>query len=424
MTRKKTMEMLKTWLRHPKELYNLVWFKMGGYKTMMPKMDQDSLSESLCLCYRYVNQSSQSYSAIIHMLDGKLRHVVCILYLVLLALDIVEDDMTISLETKIPILHNFHSFLNQPDWRFMGSNDKNKHVLEDFPTISLEFRNLAKVYQDVIADVCRKVGLGMAEFLEKKVESEKDWDKYCHYASGQLGIGLSQLFSVSKLEDLTVGQDIELANTMGVFLHKIDIIRDYHEDLLAGREFWPQEVWSKYANTMSDLARPENVNKAIQCLNELITNALHHIPDVLTYLSRLKNQSVFNFCAIPQVRAIVILAACYNNPQVFQGPVKIRKGQDVSLMMDATNLQAVKAIVYQYMEEIYRKIPSTDPSSSRTQQIVTSVCSLCSPRRTIVPQTHYYAIYMSCVMVLAVLAWQYLNMVSKGADEDIYIAEN
>lgn len=40
---------------------------------------------------------------------------------------------------------------------------------------------------------------------------------------------------------------------------------------------------------------------AVQCLNELITNALHHVPDVLKYLSRLKNQTVFNFCAIPQV---------------------------------------------------------------------------------------------------------------------------
>lgn len=43
---------------------------------------------------------------------------------------------------------------------------------------------------------------------------------------------------------------------------------------------------------------------AVQCLNELITNALHHVPDVLTYLSRLKNQTVFNFCAIPQVRYV------------------------------------------------------------------------------------------------------------------------
>ena len=28
---------------------------------------------------------------------------------------------------------------------------------------------------------------------------------------------------------------------------------------------------------------------------------VHHIPDVLTYMSRLHNQSIFNFCAIPQV---------------------------------------------------------------------------------------------------------------------------
>lgn len=61
------------------------------------------------------------------------------------------------------------------------------------------------------------------------------------------------------------------------------------------------QVWSRYAKKLSDLAKPENIDGAVQCLNELITNALHHVPDVLTYLSRLKNQSVFNFCAIPQV---------------------------------------------------------------------------------------------------------------------------
>ncbi|KAH0622899.1 hypothetical protein JD844_025735 [Phrynosoma platyrhinos] len=34
------MELLKKWLGHPEELYNLVRFKMGGYKTVMPKMEQ------------------------------------------------------------------------------------------------------------------------------------------------------------------------------------------------------------------------------------------------------------------------------------------------------------------------------------------------------------------------------------------------
>ncbi|XP_058020819.1 squalene synthase isoform X1 [Ahaetulla prasina] len=385
---------------------------------------QDSLSDSLRVCYKYLNQTSRSFAAVIQALDGELRHAVCIFYLVLRALDTVEDDMTISLEAKVPMLHNFHSYLYQPDWKFMDSREKDRQVLEDFPTISLEFRNLAKVYQDVIADICHKMGLGMAEFLEKKVNSNKEWDKYCHYAAGLVGIGLSRLFSASELEDPVIGHDVELANSMGLFLQKTNIIRDYLEDQLEGREFWPKEVWSKYVKKLSDLAKPENIDKAVQCLNELITNALHHVPDVLTYLSRLKNQSVFNFCAIPQVMAIATLAACYNNQQIFKGVVKIRKGQAVTLMMDATNIHAVKTIMYQYMEEIYQKVPSTDPSSAKTQQIVHTVQSMSLPSGTLVSRTHYSPFYFSCIMILAALSWQYLNTVSKAAEEYVHTGEN
>ncbi|KAL8185453.1 UNVERIFIED_CONTAM: Farnesyl-diphosphate farnesyltransferase [Gekko kuhli] len=269
----------------------------------------DLLSNSLRTCYKYLNQTRQSFADVIQALDGELRNAVCIFYLVLQALDMVEDNMTINLETKVPILENFQSYLYKPDWKFMESKEKHRQVLEDFLMISLEFRNLAKVYQDVIAEICHKMGLGTAEFLEKKVDSKQDWD----------------------------------------------------------REFWPTVVWNKYVKKLSDLAKPENIDKAIQCMNELITNTLHHIPNVLVYLSWLRNQSVFNFCAISQVMAIATLAACYNNQQVFKGVVKIQKGQAVTLMMDANNMEAVKAIMYQYMDEIYQKIPSTDPSSSRTQ---------------------------------------------------------
>lgn len=43
--------------------------------------------------------------------------------------------------------------------------------------ISLEFRNLAEKYQTVIADICQKMGCGMAEFVDKHVTSKQDWDK-------------------------------------------------------------------------------------------------------------------------------------------------------------------------------------------------------------------------------------------------------
>lgn len=66
--------------------------------------------------------------------------------------------------------------------------------------------------------------------------------QYCHYVAGLVGIGLSRLFSASELEDSIVGQDTDLANSMGLFLQKTNIIRDYLEDQLEGREFWPREV--------------------------------------------------------------------------------------------------------------------------------------------------------------------------------------
>ncbi|XP_062943905.1 squalene synthase isoform X1 [Cynocephalus volans] len=384
---------------------------------------QDSLSSSLKTCYKYLNQTSRSFAAVIEALDGEIRHAVCIFYLVLRALDTLEDDMTISVERKVPLLHNFHTHLYEPDWRFMESKEKDRQVLEDFPTISLEFRNLAEKYQTVIADICRKMGIGMAEFLNKHVTSEREWDKYCHYVAGLVGIGLSRLFSASEFEEPLVGEDVERANSMGLFLQKTNIIRDYLEDQREGREFWPQEVWSRYVKKLGDFAKPENIDLAVQCLNELVTNALHHIPDVITYLSRIRNQSVFNFCAIPQVMAIATLAACYNNQQVFKGVVKIRKGQAVTLMMDATNMPAVKAIICQYMEEIYHRIPSSDPSSSKTKQIISTIRTQNLPNCQVVSRSHY-SIYLSFVMLLAALSWQYLSALSQVTEDYVKTGEH
>lgn len=276
----------------------------------------------------------------------------------------------------------------------------------------------------MIVDVCRKMGFGMAEFLNKHVTSEREWDKYCHYVAGLVGIGLSRLFSASELEDPLVGEDTERANSMGLFLQKTNIIRDYLEDQQEGREFWPQEVWSKYVKKLGDFAKPENVDLAVQCLNELVTSTLHHIPDVITYLSRLRNQSIFNFCAIPQVMAIATLAACYNNQQVFKGVVKIRKGQAVTLMMDATNMPAVKAIIHQYMEEIYHRIPDSDPYSAKTRQIISTIRTQNLPNCQLISRSHYSPIYLSFVMLLAALSWQYLSTLSQVTEDYVQTGEH
>ncbi|XP_062267164.1 squalene synthase isoform X2 [Platichthys flesus] len=410
------MDILKS-LGHPEELFNLFKFKMGGCSTVMPKLDYESMSDSLRTCYLYLNQTSRSFAAVIQALDGELRHAVCIFYLVLRALDTVEDDMTIPLDKKVPMLNNFHTFLYQDKWCFTESQEKDRQVLEDFPTISLEFRNLAQEYRDVISDICQRMGVGMAEFLEKKVGSMKEWDLYCHYVAGLVGIGLSQLFSASQLEEPEVGRDTELANSMGLFLQKTNIIRDYLEDTQVGRAFWPQEAWSQFAVRLEDLAKPDKLESALSCLNLLVTDALRHVPDVIAYLSRLRNQSVFNFCAIPQVMAISTLSKCYNNPMVFQGVVKIRKGQAVTLMMEATNMRAVHTIISQHSQEILQKVSLTDPSRDKTLDILALIREKSALSQSTLPsRTHHLSpMYLSAAMLLAALSWQYLSTTAAQA---------
>ncbi|XP_072906434.1 squalene synthase isoform X3 [Hemitrygon akajei] len=446
------MDLLRS-LGHPEELLNLIKYKLGPGSSAHPRAD--SISETLKTCYMYLNQTSRSFAAVIQALDGDLRQAVCIFYLVLRALDTVEDDMSIPLEEKVPMLQNFHTYLYQPEWRYSQSQEKDRQVLQDFPSqnkgnyrgireelarndwertlagrwqssngwnfwkqlISLEFRSLAKVYQDVIANICHRMGLGMAEFLQRRVESIKEWDTYCHYVAGLVGIGLSRLFAASELEDPVVGEDTDLANSMGLFLQKTNIIRDYLEDQQEGREFWPQEVWSKYAEKLSDFTKPPNVQAALQCLNELITNALQHVPDVIKYLSRLHNQSVFNFCAIPQVMAIATLAACYNNPQVFRGVVKIRKGQAVTLMLGATNIGAVKGMFQQYACVIRRKVPGAGKCGAETQQIVMKVESLSQTEGQLISRSHLSPIYLSLAMFLVAVSWQYWQSLTHSSGE-------
>ena len=54
-----------------------------------------------------------------------------------------------------------------------------------------------------------------------------------------------------------------------------------------------------------------------------------------------------------QTMAVATLAACYNNPRVFTGVVKIRKGQAVALMMQSTNMKQLRTIMAQFAREVY-----------------------------------------------------------------------
>ena len=144
-----------------------------------------------------------------------------------------------------------------------GRKDYEVVLLRHFDKVIDIYLQLRPEYQRVITDVTDEMSKGMIECISNQywMDTVAQYDTYCHYVAGLVGIGLTKMFAASGLE--TAGgrafvvdeQFLHLANSMGLFLQKVNIIRDYLEDLTEDRLFWPRQIWSKHAAALADFAK-------------------------------------------------------------------------------------------------------------------------------------------------------------------------
>ncbi|KAK9545194.1 bifunctional farnesyl-diphosphate farnesyltransferase/squalene synthase, variant 2 [Aspergillus fumigatus] len=295
----------------------------------------------------------------------------CIFYLTLRGLDTIEDDTSIPLETKEPLLRGFKDVLEQDGWNFTGNRpeEKDRELLVQFHNVITEFKRLKPAYKAVIKDITEKMGNGMADYCRKaalddaSVKTVEEYDLYCWYVAGLVGEGSTRLFVEAEFGNPALLKRTELYKSMGLFLQKTNIIRDVREDFDDGRQFWPKEIWSKHVTNFEDLFKPENREAALNCSSEMVLNALRHAEECLFYLAGLREQSVFNFCAIPQSMAIATLSLCFRNPAIFERNIKIKKGEACQLMMESTqNLRILYEAFRRYAREIHKKNTPKDPN--------------------------------------------------------------
>nr|GEV39470.1 squalene synthase [Tanacetum cinerariifolium] len=314
----------------------------------------------------------------------------------------LEDDTSIDIEIKIPILIEFHRLIYNPDWHFECVTKQCKVLMDQFYNVSKAFLELNESYQKVSEDIAMKMGVGMAKFIRNEVETINNYDEYCHYAAGLVGIGLSKLFHASGKE---ISLPDPISNSMGLFLQCFFFIlsivvnlcsygfaavrgeNDMQEQLDRGNtdlataastdlipyagnrsnhaSYNRSKAAMNRSNGMSfhlleqklnvieftvglvlddtyvpqDLRHKDNSEKALECLNDMVANTLIHIEDCLKYMSDLRDPAIYRFCALPHIMAIGTLALCYNNIKVFTGVVKMRRGL-MAKVIDRTKTMA------------------------------------------------------------------------------------
>ncbi|CAI7784967.1 unnamed protein product [Closterium sp. NIES-53] len=487
-----------------------------------------------------LNRVSRSFAFVIQQLHPLLRDPVCIFYLVLRALDTVEDDMAVPIDEKVPILIAFHQHICDPDWKFVCGTKDYKDLMQRLHHVRHALEKLEPRYKAVILDITRRMGAGMASFITTEVETVPQYDEYCHYVAGLVGIGLSDLFHAANLEEAF---EESLSNSMGLFLQvrpcarpsthlsflpsfvrhlsirppirassihppvrpsscdlsirpsthqleasvcacpqtcmsqcmhvtmspmrvpmspcppcvppcphvphacphvphacshvphacphvphasmaqKTNIIRDYLEDITeepAPRMFWPKAIWGKYAARLEDFKDVgSNGAAAVKCVNELVTNALGHVSDCLTYMHRLRDPQVFRFCAIPQIMAMGTLALCYNNIGVFEGVVKMRKGLAAKVMEQTWSMADVRSSFTDFGFEILKKVDDSDPNSQQTRECIGKIIASCRTegrlvrgRLSVCDNAKWrYLFYLFLIVTLIFYVVSYLNNV-------------
>ena len=351
------------------------------------------IEENWNFCFDSLKNVSRSFNIVIKQLDEETMKVVCIFYLVLRGLDTIEDDMSIPVEEKKQMLLNFHNDIENDNYSLdIGDKPEYRNLMKNFYKVNRTYKKLHSKYRDVIKNITHEMAKGMVEFLDKpSMDTTEEYDSYCHYVAGLVGIGLSQIFTLSGLEFNDLTKHENLSNSMGLFLQKTNIIRDVKEDYDEKRYWWPKDIVSKYFSSMDDIfanrvggeeeeEEEEDETKELtittkhtDLLNEMIMNALRHIPDSIEYLSLVKNNSNFKFCAIPQVVAVQTLVTLFYNPNVFKKTEKLNKTTLARIFIDTNDMNSILQFYIDAVEKIEKKIADNESLNNKQNRYVSEL---------------------------------------------------
>nr|A0A142ZC57.1 RecName: Full=Lycopaoctaene synthase; AltName: Full=Squalene synthase-like LOS [Botryococcus braunii]AMV49169.1 lycopaoctaene synthase [Botryococcus braunii] len=367
-------------LAHPDEIIPTIRMMYADYRLKNMEIKDPSVR----FCYNMLNRVSRSFAMVIQQLPVELRDATCVFYLILRALDTVEDDMAIPKEVKIPMLRTFHEHLSDRSWKIKCGYGPYVDLMDNYPLVTDVYLRFDEGTKAVIKDITRRMGNGMADFIDlDEVLTIPQYDLYCHYVAGLCGIGMCKLFVDSGLEKEDLVAEEDLANQMGLFLQKNNIVRDYLEDineLPAPRMFWPKEIWGNYAKQLDEFKDPKNLDKAMLCLNHMVTDALRHCEVGLRSLSLLHNPNILRAVLIPQVMGVRTLTLVYNNPEVFRGVVKMRRGETAKIFVTTTSKLSFFRTYLQFANEMEQKClteAKNDPMVALTLKRVQGVQAAC-----------------------------------------------
>lgn len=242
-------------------------------------MNQKALEKD---AMRVLKETSRTFYIPITFLKKDLKKAVANAYLIMRALDEIEDNehLEVTNGLKHDILMETGSLLKEeafPNGRYLELLEPVRQYL---PEVTLRMNDwislLPSGAKNIVCNAASEMAFGMAKWAKAnwQVRTKEDLDDYTYYVAGLVGVMLSDLWEW----DSKVKTDRELAIGYGRGLQAVNILRNKKEDLeKRGVSFIP-DGW-----TLEDLFNysEENLRKA----------------DL--YMKDITKRSIMLFCRLP-----------------------------------------------------------------------------------------------------------------------------
>lgn len=203
----------------------------------------------------HLNRVSRSFAYCIGNLAAPLKAWVGLTYLICRVLDTVEDAPWASTGDQKNHFDRFNDFLMQPPgkadvdfWKSRfphGIPEGEKLLLEDSHQLFSDLHHAPDSVKSIIQEMVVSMSRGMKHFADSKqhndgvlkLSSLKEVNQYCFFVAGVVGEALARLVNHVEPRFQLARHRILDAHHFGLFLQKVNLLKDQKADAKEGREF-------------------------------------------------------------------------------------------------------------------------------------------------------------------------------------------
>jgi farnesyl-diphosphate farnesyltransferase len=306
--------------------------------------------DAWAFCWRHLVEVSRTFSQPIAMLEGELRVATTCGYLLCRVADTIEDHPALPYARRRALFEAFLDVLERdadcdpfeaecrrvdgsgPEWRLARNLGEVmrvfRHDLGDASrTTCITWIGEMVRGMDIYA---RRAG-GKEGLVE--LHTLEDLERYCYFVAGTVGRLLTGLFTQSLGARLSDEDRLTLqthAESFGLGLQLVNILKDQTDDLARGWSFIPSTIWTRLGTAPNELSAAD-FSQAHEAIEPVFSRARTHLDAALEYVLAVPADAVpiRLFCLLPLWMAVRTLAHARGHDNMFIAgePVKISRDE-------------------------------------------------------------------------------------------------